>query len=78
MTLMLQKELADRIISKPDSKTYGRLSVMCQAYANIKYNFRVSKSVFKPIPKVDSAVITFIPRDKKIPNTNCCWRVYVS
>jgi len=54
---MLQKEVAERISTKPGSKTYGILSVLLQAFYSIEYLFTVSEQVFTPIPKVKSAVI---------------------
>jgi 16S rRNA (adenine1518-N6/adenine1519-N6)-dimethyltransferase len=57
MTLMLQKEVADRINAKPDSKTYGRLSLTVQLYADPKIRFLVRPTCFLPKPKVASAVI---------------------
>ena len=52
MHFMLQKEVVDRMISKPNSKVYGRLSVMTQAYFVTKKLFDISKDVFIPKPKV--------------------------
>lgn len=54
---MFQKEVAERIVSKPGSKKYGILSVLLQAYYNIEYLFSVSEGSFFPPPKVKSAVI---------------------
>lgn len=54
---MLQKEVAERLASKPGKKAYGILSVILQAYYDIEYLFTVPPSVFNPPPKVDSAVI---------------------
>lgn len=54
---MIQKEVAERISSPPGSKRYGILSVLLQAYYDIKYLFQVNESVFIPPPKVKSAVI---------------------
>lgn len=54
---MLQKEVADRIVSSPGSKIYGKLSVLLQAFYNIKILFPVSSHSFTPPPKVKSAVI---------------------
>jgi len=54
---MLQKEVAKRIASPPGTKEYGILSVMLQAFYEIKYLFSVSEHVFNPPPKVKSAVI---------------------
>ncbi len=55
---MLQKEVAERLASKPGKKAYGILSVLLQAYYDIKYLFTVPPSVFNPPPKVQSAVIS--------------------
>lgn len=54
---MFQKEVAQRIVAKNGNKTYGILSVFLSAFYNISYLFTVDKSVFYPIPKVQSAVI---------------------
>lgn len=54
---MFQKEVAQRIAEKPGSKTYGILSVLCQAYYDVEYLFTVPPTVFSPPPKVDSGVI---------------------
>ncbi len=57
-TGMIQKEVAERIASKPGSKAYGILSVMIQAYYDVEYLFTVEPHVFNPPPKVRSAVIS--------------------
>tara|TARA_B100000900_G_C20533806_1_gene697468 strand:+ start:41 stop:805 length:765 start_codon:yes stop_codon:yes gene_type:complete len=62
MHFMLQKEVVDRIISRPNNKVYGRLSVMAQTYFNIKKLFDVSENVFIPRPKVKSSFINLIPK----------------
>lgn len=54
---MLQREVAQRISAPPGNKTYGILSVLLQAYYDIEYLFTVEPGVFKPPPKVKSAVI---------------------
>lgn len=54
---MIQKEVAERIASKPGKKAYGILSVLLQAYYDIEYLFTVHEHVFNPPPKVKSAVI---------------------
>ena len=56
---MIQKEVAERIASKPGKKAYGILSVLMQAFYTIDYLFTVSEQVFDPPPKVKSAVIRF-------------------
>lgn len=54
---MFQKEVAERIASKPGSKVYGILSVLTQAFYDTEYLFTVSEQVFSPPPKVKSGVI---------------------
>ncbi len=57
LTIMVQLEVALRIVSSPNVKDYSILSVMCQAYSKPEILFRVSRNVFYPKPKVSSAVI---------------------
>jgi 16S rRNA (adenine1518-N6/adenine1519-N6)-dimethyltransferase len=57
LTLMMQLEVAKRLTSKPNTKDYNALSIIIQDQCKSDYLFKVPKSVFKPIPKVDSAVI---------------------
>jgi 16S rRNA (adenine1518-N6/adenine1519-N6)-dimethyltransferase len=57
--LMLQKEVAQRIVSPPDTKEYGVLSVMVQLLADVKIEFDVPPSCFHPAPKVYSSVVRF-------------------
>jgi 16S rRNA (adenine1518-N6/adenine1519-N6)-dimethyltransferase len=54
---MIQKEVAERIASEHGNKTYGILSVLLQAYYDIEYLFTVHEHLFRPEPKVKSAVI---------------------
>jgi 16S rRNA (adenine1518-N6/adenine1519-N6)-dimethyltransferase len=63
--LVYQKEFAQRMVAKPGSKTYSRLSVNVYYKAECSLLRIVSKNVFYPIPKVDSAVVKLVPR--KIP-----------
>lgn len=62
---MLQKEVAQRICSKPGSKVYGILSVLLQAWYNCEYLFDVGPLVFSPPPKVTSGVIRLIRNDRE-------------
>ena len=64
MTLMLQKEVADRITTGPGSKEYGYLSVMVQYYCIATKLFEVPPSAFTPAPKVQSAVIRLTVRER--------------
>ena len=57
ITLLMQKEVAQRLIAKPNTKQYGSLSIFLQRYADIKYLFDVSENCFYPKPKVKSAVV---------------------
>jgi len=66
---MFQKEVAERIVSKHNTKKYGILSVKTQLLYDVKILFNVSPNVFFPKPKVDSAVIS-MTRKKNI-NLNC-------
>jgi 16S rRNA (adenine1518-N6/adenine1519-N6)-dimethyltransferase len=66
MTLMVQKEVAQRITAKVGDKNYGRLSVMINYLCHSKINFIVSNSVFKPRPKVMSAIIELKPKVNEI------------
>lgn len=64
MVGMFQKEVAVRIASKPNSKDYGILSVLTQAFFSVEYLFEVHENCFTPPPKVKSAVIRFLPKDE--------------
>lgn len=66
---MFQKEVAERLCAPPGSKTYGILSVLCQAYYDLTYDFTVPPSVFNPPPKVDSGVMHMVRKaeDPAIP-----------
>jgi len=57
ITVMIQKEVADRLTAKPRTHAYGPLSVLIQYYANVTQGFTVPPGAFRPPPKVDSAVI---------------------
>jgi len=57
ITLTLQKEVAERIVAKPGGKDYGILSIMVQYYAKPGLKFIIPKGAFRPIPRVDSAVV---------------------
>jgi len=60
-TLMFQKEVADRIVAKPRTKAYGRLSIMCQWLCAVRVEFNIDKRAFTPPPKVQSTVVTLTP-----------------
>ena len=70
MHFMLQKEVVDRLCAAPNSKNYGRLSIMAQYYCETEYLFSVAPSAFYPAPKVNSAFVRLMPRPFSIQATN--------
>jgi len=64
MVLMLQNEVADRLVAKPGGVDYGVLSVMAQYAAVITKAFRVSAQCFRPRPEVGSAVVLLRPKER--------------
>lgn len=66
LTLMFQKEVAERICAKPRSKAYGRLSILCQWRCETNIAFEVGPQAFYPPPKVTSAIATFVPRQNPL------------
>ena len=61
---MFQKEVADRIMAKTNSKNYGRLSIISNWRMNIKKEFDISPNCFFPKPKIDSTLLSFEPKKK--------------
>ncbi|MBO4672171.1 MAG: 16S rRNA (adenine(1518)-N(6)/adenine(1519)-N(6))-dimethyltransferase RsmA [Alphaproteobacteria bacterium] len=66
LTLMFQREVAERITARPNDDAYGRLSVLVQLVADAKILFNVPRTAFTPAPKVTSAVVQIIPNTDKI------------
>ena len=66
MTFMLQKEVVDRIVARHGSKTYGRISVMMQAFFEVESMFTVPKESFDPQPKIESAILYLKTRTKPL------------
>ncbi len=64
IVLLIQKEAAERLLSKPKNKKYNYLNVLLQIYYDVKIIDSISKNVFLPIPKVDSVVIELITHNK--------------
>ena len=64
MTLMFQKELAERITAKHNSKKYGRITILSNAFFKIEKKLYVDKKNFYPIPKIDAEVLQFTPHKK--------------
>ena len=63
-TIMIQKEFADKLIAMPSTKQYTSLTLYCRYFLDAKYLFKVSKNSFFPVPKIDSAILTFTPKTK--------------
>ena len=61
VTVMLQKEVVERMVAAPDTPAYGRLSVMLQVRFRVERLFLVPAGAFRPAPKVDSAVARLTP-----------------
>jgi 16S rRNA (adenine1518-N6/adenine1519-N6)-dimethyltransferase len=66
LVLMFQREVAERIVAKPGSKTYGRLSVLANWRCDTKILFDVAPSAFVPPPKVTSSVVRLVPRERPL------------
>lgn len=64
ITVMVQKEVAERIVADTDCKAYGRLSILCQWLCNCRIMFDVPPSAFVPPPKVTSSIIHLTPRNR--------------
>jgi 16S rRNA (adenine1518-N6/adenine1519-N6)-dimethyltransferase len=62
IVVMVQKEVADRIVAPPGDKHFGALSVGIQAVADTERLFVVPRGAFRPVPNVDSAVVRIVPR----------------
>lgn len=74
LTLMFQKEVADRITAEPNSKVYGRISVMAQLTCKIKVLLNLNPNCFVPAPKIWSTVLLFLPL-KEIPSAEVLQKV---
>ncbi|HZS63283.1 MAG TPA: 16S rRNA (adenine(1518)-N(6)/adenine(1519)-N(6))-dimethyltransferase RsmA [Xanthobacteraceae bacterium] len=67
LVLMFQREVAERIVAPPGSKTYGRLSVLASWRTEARILFDVAPSAFVPPPKVTSSVVRLVPRATPLP-----------
>lgn len=65
ITVMVQKEVADRLCADAGTSEYGAITLFCARYGKVKKLFDVPKSRFYPVPGVDSAVITIVPSEKE-------------
>ena len=66
MTLMFQKEVAERFVAAPANKDFGRLSVVAQWLCDCRWDMELPPTAFTPPPKVESTVITLTPRPKPL------------
>ena len=70
LILMFQKEVADRIISKENTSSYGRLSIISQWKFEIKKIIDIKPSCFNPKPKIESTLLQFLPKENYV-DLNC-------
>jgi 16S rRNA (adenine1518-N6/adenine1519-N6)-dimethyltransferase len=78
LVLMVQFEVAERMIAAPGGKDYGLLSILCQYYTKPRFLFKVSRHVFYPPPKVGSAVVALEPLPtpaENIRNEEAFWQI---
>lgn len=68
LTLMFQKEVAERIVARPQSKTYGRLAVLSQWSAEARKLFDIDRRAFTPPPKITSSVVQLVPKRDRAPS----------
>ena len=65
--LMFQLEFAERVVASENHKSYGSLSIYCHLRALTHIEFKIGRQTFKPVPKVDSAVVSFSARKNMLP-----------
>ena len=70
LNLMLQKEVAERMVASPGRKEYGPLSIFIQTYADVSIQFTIKPSAFFPAPKVESAMVHMVWRGKPMIETD--------
>ena len=76
IVIMVQKEVAERFMAKPNSKKYNSLSVFLQYNFDIKKICDVNKNCFEPVPKVDSTVVKFTKNNKyKVDNEETFYKL---
>ncbi|MGH6952293.1 MAG: ribosomal RNA small subunit methyltransferase A, partial [Vitreimonas sp.] len=75
MTLMFQKEVAQRIVAKPGQDAYGRLAVLAQARCDVRLEFTVPARAFTPPPKIASAIVRLTDRADPYPHLDALERV---
>jgi 16S rRNA (adenine1518-N6/adenine1519-N6)-dimethyltransferase len=66
LTLLFQKEVAQRLVAKPRSKDYGRLTIVTQWLASVRMAFDIPGRAFVPAPKVTSTLVQIVPRPRRL------------
>tara|TARA_B100001029_G_C14627918_1_gene217594 strand:- start:46 stop:450 length:405 start_codon:yes stop_codon:yes gene_type:complete len=61
---MFQNEVADRILAKPNTSKFGRITILVNLKLDVVTHFKISKKCFFPTPKIDSKIIVFKPKKK--------------
>ncbi len=67
ITLLLQKEVGERIIAQANSRTYGRLSILSQLRSDARILMNIPAQAFTPVPKIDSVVVQILPKQSQLP-----------
>lgn len=77
VTLMIQRELAERLTASPSTKEYGIITVKLNFFFEIKKKFNVKPHLFKPPPKVQSTVIKLLPKEDlpQVDNFKLFWKI---
>ena len=70
IVLMVQREVADRLLAPAGDKEYGALTVGVRAAADVERLFQVGRGAFRPVPNVDSTVIRLVPREPLEPSSS--------
>jgi len=70
LIIMIQKEVAERIVSSENNKKYGRISVMMQSFFKINLEFNIPNTVFRPQPEITSSLLTITPKKNIDTNYN--------
>jgi 16S rRNA (adenine1518-N6/adenine1519-N6)-dimethyltransferase len=73
LTLMLQREVAERMVASPGGKEYGPLSVFIQSFSDLSVCFFIKPAAFFPPPKVESAVIQMVWKERAVVGSEEAW-----
>ncbi len=73
--LILQKEFAERLVAKAGDRNYSKLSVAASYFSDCKILEKVSAKKFRPIPKVDAAVVRILPKEPAFPVDENFWKI---